>query len=236
MPAVTLGLHGSADPVQRSSAPAWRPELPHRRQAGRRVADAAEHMRFFQPEAIADQLIELQTQVVQLRGAITASDRLPADLIGRSPGSPPPTTWSRVPRRARSRSCCSARPASARRCSRALLHELGRGREQRLRRRQLRLRSRTTCSRRELVRRRARRLSPRADDAREGRFERRRRRDPLPRRDRRPAARQRRNNCCGRAAGEIERLMTTARVQVNVRIVAATNETCASAAREGRFR
>ena len=48
--------------------------------------DAAEHMRFFQPEAIADQLIELQTQVVQLRGAITARDRLPADMLGRSPG------------------------------------------------------------------------------------------------------------------------------------------------------
>ena len=48
--------------------------------------DAALHMRFFQPDAIADQLIELQTQVVQLRGAIGAHDRRPADLIGRSPG------------------------------------------------------------------------------------------------------------------------------------------------------
>ena len=48
--------------------------------------DAAEHMRFFEPEAIADQLIELQTQVVQLRGEFTAKDRLPADMIGRSPG------------------------------------------------------------------------------------------------------------------------------------------------------
>ncbi len=48
--------------------------------------DAAEHMRYFEPEAIADQLIELQTQVVQLRGAIAAKDRLPADMIGKSPG------------------------------------------------------------------------------------------------------------------------------------------------------
>ncbi len=48
--------------------------------------DAAEHMRFFEPEAIADQLIELQTQVVQLRGAITAREALPADMLGRSPG------------------------------------------------------------------------------------------------------------------------------------------------------
>ena len=48
--------------------------------------DATEHMRFFEPEAIADQLIELQTQVVQLRGEFTAKDRLPADMIGRSPG------------------------------------------------------------------------------------------------------------------------------------------------------
>ncbi len=48
--------------------------------------DAAEHMRFFRPEAIAEQLIELQTQVVQLRGAIAGKDRLPADMIGSSPG------------------------------------------------------------------------------------------------------------------------------------------------------
>jgi DNA-binding NtrC family response regulator len=49
-------------------------------------ADAAEHMRFFRPEAIADQLIELQTQVVQLRSTIAGKDKLPADMIGSSPG------------------------------------------------------------------------------------------------------------------------------------------------------
>jgi len=48
--------------------------------------DAAEHMRYFRPEAIADQLIELQTQVVQLRSTIAGKDKLPADMIGNSPG------------------------------------------------------------------------------------------------------------------------------------------------------
>jgi len=48
--------------------------------------DAAEHTRFFRPEAIADQLIELQTQVGQLRGAIAGKEKLPADLVGTSPG------------------------------------------------------------------------------------------------------------------------------------------------------
>ena len=48
--------------------------------------DAAAHMRFFRPESIADQLIELQTQVVQLRSTIAGKDKLPADMIGTSPG------------------------------------------------------------------------------------------------------------------------------------------------------
>jgi DNA-binding NtrC family response regulator len=48
--------------------------------------DAAAHMRYFRPEAIADQLIELQTQVVQLRSTIADKDKLPADMIGTSPG------------------------------------------------------------------------------------------------------------------------------------------------------
>jgi DNA-binding NtrC family response regulator len=48
--------------------------------------DAAAHMRFFRPEAIADQLIELQTQVVQLRSTIAGKEKLPADMIGTSPG------------------------------------------------------------------------------------------------------------------------------------------------------
>ena len=48
--------------------------------------DAAEQLRFFTPQPIADQLIELQTQVVQLRASIGQSARLPADMIGNSPG------------------------------------------------------------------------------------------------------------------------------------------------------
>ncbi len=48
--------------------------------------DAGAHMRFFRPEAIADQLIELQTQVVQLRSTIAEHERLAADMIGTSPG------------------------------------------------------------------------------------------------------------------------------------------------------
>jgi DNA-binding NtrC family response regulator len=48
--------------------------------------DAAEQSRYFTPESIADQLIELQTQVVQLRSTIGAKEALPADMIGVSPG------------------------------------------------------------------------------------------------------------------------------------------------------
>ena len=48
--------------------------------------DAAEHTRYFRPESIADQLIELQTQVVQLRSTIAEADNLPDDMIGISAG------------------------------------------------------------------------------------------------------------------------------------------------------
>ncbi|NMG75149.1 sigma-54-dependent Fis family transcriptional regulator [Aromatoleum diolicum] len=48
--------------------------------------DADEHMRFFTPESIADQLIDLQTQVLQLRSTIGEKEKLPADMIGKSPG------------------------------------------------------------------------------------------------------------------------------------------------------
>ncbi|MBE0549587.1 MAG: sigma 54-interacting transcriptional regulator [Rubrivivax sp.] len=48
--------------------------------------DAAQHTRYFRPESIADQLIELQTQVVQLRSTIADQDRRPGDMIGTSPG------------------------------------------------------------------------------------------------------------------------------------------------------
>ena len=48
--------------------------------------DAEEHLRFFTPESIADQLIELQTQVVQLRSTIGEKANLPGEMIGTSPG------------------------------------------------------------------------------------------------------------------------------------------------------
>ncbi len=48
--------------------------------------DAADHLRFFTPQPIADQLIELQTQVVQLRASIGQMEKLPADMTGNSPG------------------------------------------------------------------------------------------------------------------------------------------------------
>jgi DNA-binding NtrC family response regulator len=48
--------------------------------------DADEHMRYFAPDPIADQLIDLQTQVVQLRSTIAEKENLPADMIGNSPG------------------------------------------------------------------------------------------------------------------------------------------------------
>ena len=48
--------------------------------------DSADHMRFFNPESIADQLFDLQTQVVQLRSTIGDKEKLPIDMVGRSPG------------------------------------------------------------------------------------------------------------------------------------------------------
>ncbi len=48
--------------------------------------DAADQLRYFAPESIADQLIELQTQVVQLRSSIGEKEKLPADMVGVSPG------------------------------------------------------------------------------------------------------------------------------------------------------
>ncbi|HJV24039.1 MAG TPA: sigma-54-dependent Fis family transcriptional regulator [Aromatoleum sp.] len=48
--------------------------------------DADEHMRYFAPDPIVDQLIELQTQVAQLRSTIAEKENLPADMIGNSPG------------------------------------------------------------------------------------------------------------------------------------------------------
>jgi DNA-binding NtrC family response regulator len=48
--------------------------------------DASEYEQFFRTESIAEQLIELQTQVVQLRSSIADKEKLPQDMIGTSPG------------------------------------------------------------------------------------------------------------------------------------------------------
>jgi DNA-binding NtrC family response regulator len=48
--------------------------------------DAAEQMRYFNGQSIADQLIDLQTQVVQLRSSIGDRDQMPEDVTGASPG------------------------------------------------------------------------------------------------------------------------------------------------------
>lgn len=47
--------------------------------------DAAEYAQFFNRESIAEQLIDLQTQVVQLRSAIGMKDKLPSDILGDAP-------------------------------------------------------------------------------------------------------------------------------------------------------
>ncbi len=47
--------------------------------------DASEYAHFFNRESIADQLIDLQTQVVELRTSIQDREGLPADMVGESP-------------------------------------------------------------------------------------------------------------------------------------------------------
>ncbi|HIJ86661.1 MAG TPA: sigma-54-dependent Fis family transcriptional regulator [Desulfuromonadales bacterium] len=47
--------------------------------------DAADYSRFLSRESIAEKLIDLQTQVVQLRSAINEKEKLPADIVGNSP-------------------------------------------------------------------------------------------------------------------------------------------------------
>ena len=46
--------------------------------------DASEYTRFFVKESIAEQLIDLQTQVVQLRSVIGEKEKLPSDIVGNS--------------------------------------------------------------------------------------------------------------------------------------------------------
>ena len=47
--------------------------------------DAAEYRHFANRESIADQLFDLQTQVVQLRSDIGEKEKLPTDMVGNSP-------------------------------------------------------------------------------------------------------------------------------------------------------
>lgn len=47
--------------------------------------DSADYTRFLNRESIAEKLIDLQTQVVQLRSAINEKEKLPADIVGNSP-------------------------------------------------------------------------------------------------------------------------------------------------------
>ena len=48
--------------------------------------DADDYIRIFNRESIAEQLIDLQTQVVQLRSAMASKDKLPADIVSTSRG------------------------------------------------------------------------------------------------------------------------------------------------------
>ncbi|MDR2240541.1 MAG: sigma 54-interacting transcriptional regulator [Zoogloeaceae bacterium] len=48
--------------------------------------NAEEHLRYYNPESIADQLIDLQTQVTHLRSSIGEKESLPKHMIGTSPG------------------------------------------------------------------------------------------------------------------------------------------------------
>ncbi|BAL24480.1 sigma-54-dependent Fis family transcriptional regulator [Azoarcus sp. KH32C] len=47
--------------------------------------DADAHMRYFEPDPITDQLIDLQTQVLQLRSTISERENLPTEMMGSSP-------------------------------------------------------------------------------------------------------------------------------------------------------
>jgi len=48
--------------------------------------DAAQYARVFNSEPIAEQLLDLQTQVVELRASMGEKEKLPADMVGNSPG------------------------------------------------------------------------------------------------------------------------------------------------------
>src|SRR5208282_2490414 len=48
--------------------------------------DAEEHMKYLNPESIADQLLDLQTQVAELRSKIDAREGARGNFVGESPG------------------------------------------------------------------------------------------------------------------------------------------------------
>ena len=48
--------------------------------------DADLHMKYFNPEPIAEQILDLQTQLAQLRSSIDEKENLPGDMVGESPG------------------------------------------------------------------------------------------------------------------------------------------------------
>ncbi len=48
--------------------------------------DAEEHMKYLNPESIADQLLDLQTQVAELRSKIDAREAARGNFVGESPG------------------------------------------------------------------------------------------------------------------------------------------------------
>jgi hypothetical protein len=80
--------------------------------------DAAEQMRYFNGESIADQLIDLQTQVVQLRSSIGDRDQMPEDVTGDFTRIPrclrPAQAGGRQPHQ---RPVAAAKPESARKSS-----------------------------------------------------------------------------------------------------------------------
>jgi hypothetical protein len=79
--------------------------------------DAEEQMRYFNGQSIADQLIDLQTQVVQLRSSIGDRDQMPEDVTGARPASRRLRPAQAGRRQPHQRCCCSARPGSARKSS-----------------------------------------------------------------------------------------------------------------------